>query len=51
MLIELSQQEIMDIRIALIATMKALDSESTEQSADLALSNRLEFIEKRLNNV
>jgi uncharacterized protein YicC (UPF0701 family) len=47
MQIELSQQEITDIKVALVYTMKKLDEEGN--SLNKILADRLELIEKRLD--
>jgi len=48
MTINLTHQEITDIRVALIATMKILDEGTETPGANKALADRLEIIEKRL---
>lgn len=49
MQVELSENEITDIRRGLILAMKQLDA--TKNGPDIILSDRLEVIEQRLRNI
>lgn len=49
MTLNLTPQEITDIRIALVATMKVLDEGELTPEANKALADRLEKIEGKLS--